>query len=277
MSGARLLLASRPRGDDQFAQIPPFPGAGLVQVLVPRPNHAAMGHCRGRSMGISPRNAASHDKPGGAAGYLQSWRFYLGFGTEVVPEVVCCCKSLAAGQCVVGLSEIDAADNDGGGSSQQFPDLCDVVRFTPCVAHDRPCVKNDGRLLRFQVSAPSSGSTSYQPSFPKARTLTIPWRPKSTRVPGYIFLMAARSSRYSDMISSASGAKFSSQNFLNSAIAASFSSRGRKWKGTFAGSADSRSFCSEGASWRATFSTSPMLQKFHVIATPFNPPGVTAK
>ena len=271
MSSDRLLLAAPSRGCAQFAQIPSFPGAGLVQVVVPCPNHTTVGHCCGRSMGICPRNAASDNQLCCASCHLQGGHFHLGTVAKVVPNAVGRGEPLAAGHCVVDLSEVDAADDDGNGASQQFSDLGYVVRFTPGVAHQRPCVEHNWWALRFQESTSSSAGKKYDdPSSRNTRTLMIPWRPKSTRVPGYIFLRAARSSRNSDMISSASGAMFSSQNFLNSAIAASFSSRGRKWNGIFAGSTGSRSFCSEGASRRATFSTSPILQKFHAIATLFD-------
>lgn len=266
MSGAQLLLAAASRGRAQFAQIPPFPGTGLVQVLVSRPHHAPVGHGCGRSMSISPRDAASDHQPCGAAGHLQSRCFDLGARAEEVPDAVRGRESSVAGQCVVDLTQIDTADDDGNWPSEQSPQFPHDRRFPVRIAHDRPCVEDNRRTIRFQESASSPSGKKYDdPSSRNTRILIIPARPKSTRVLGYISLRAARSSRYADVMSSPEP-MFSSQNFLNSAIAASFSSRGRRWGGT--GSSPAAFPCS--TSTGAVSSMPPTLQNFHAIATPFN-------
>ena len=263
MTTARLFLAACPSVDAQLAKISPPPRAGLVQVLVTRPNHAAVSHRRSRSMSISPRDTARHHQPCGAVCHFQG-RFYdFGTDAEEVPDFVGSGEAVSSGNRVVGLSEVDAADKGQRSFIEQPADFRNECCFASRIPHDRPCIEHDRRTIRFQGSAPYSGSTSYQPSFPKARTLTIPIRPKSTRVPGKALVMPLRCSRYRDVMPS--GSMFSSQNFLNSAIAASLSSRVR-WSGLH----DSCAADTGSASSRLVLSSTPRrVSAFHVIATPF--------
>ena len=265
MRQTQLPLTTWSPSGVQLPQVHSLPGAGLVQVLVSCPHHAPVGHRSGRSMSVSPWNAASDHQFCGAASHLQSGSFDLGARAEEVPYPVCNRESLAASHRVVDLAQIDATDDDGNWPAQQIPHGLQECRLPVRVAHDRPCVEDDRRTIRFQESGSSSPGKKYDdPSSRNIRISTIPARPRSTRVLGCISLKAARSSRYADVMLLSEPMR-SSQNFWNSAIAASFSSRGRRWGGT--GSSPSVFLFS--TSTGAVSSTHSTLQGFHAIATPY--------
>ncbi len=174
-------------------------------------------------------------------------------------------KSVAlsrASRKVVGVSFGETLDSDITDSIAAASDIATILFYFS----KYPFTRARKQSIRFQKSASSSSGKKYDdPSSRNTRILMIPARPRSTSVLGYISLRASRSSRYASMMSSPEPI-FSSQNFRNSAIAASFSSRGQRWNGT-GSSPDAVSFSTFAAFISFIRLT---LHNFHAIATSFS-------
>jgi len=254
VSGAPLFLAATPGVDDQFAQIPPFPGAGLVQMFVSRPNHGVVGKSCGRSMGISPGNAVADNQLGGATRYRQCGRFYSREATDPIPHVIGFYKSIPPGQRIMNFPEVDAANNWWVAAGNELVEFSDNRGVVFRVAHDRPRVENYW-IVQAQRSGSRSPTGVFDCLMAGFHSLMMPSRSKSAKVPGNRSLRACRSEMYWEVrLPSGTSPRMPSK-------AASLSSRVRRGPLPCRGSA---------ASAARAMSTTPIILKFHVIATLFH-------
>ena len=181
VSGSASVLPAVLGVDAQFAQVPPFPRPGLVQVLITCPNRCIVSESRSRSMGISQRDSVCGHNPSRSTGCLQRRRLHFGKPANAAPNVVCCEKPFSFGQRVMDFSEVDAANDRRLITGQEPVEFSQGNWILFCVPHYGPCVEHNPFGSRGQRSdSQFSEAIALEGSY----SLMMPSRARSWRVPG---------------------------------------------------------------------------------------------